>query len=225
MYNITLISTNHSEGGRCNSAELFKIIESLRPEVIFEEMPSKLHSLVYSDSFPALPDDAPLELKCVKNYLQKYDVKNIPVDIDVNPIRSNDETFMLKAFESDEAHKKFQREYNALKSAEGFDFFNSHKFINFSDRQTQIQEKIIESSTNKTILDKVYKAFLWEIELRENSMLENIHSYCKESHFERGVFLLGCGHRKAMMEKIFRVKELSEVRLSWNIYYGNLTSP
>ncbi len=66
--------------------------------------------------FPALPDDAPLELKCVKNYLQKYDVKNIPVDIDVNQIRSNDETFMLKAFESDEAHKKFQREYNALRN-------------------------------------------------------------------------------------------------------------
>ena len=109
MNNITLISTNHSESGRCNSAELFKIIESLRPEVIFEEMPSKLHSLVYSDSFPALPDDAPLELKCVKNYLQKYDVKNIPVDIDVNQdFYAREVEYMCASFSKYAAYKKIE---------------------------------------------------------------------------------------------------------------------
>lgn len=221
MYNITLISTNHSERGKCNSDELFKIIEALRPEVIFEEMPNNLHSIVYNKSFPALPEDAPLELKCVKKYLQKYYIKNIPVDIDVSPMQSTDKAFMLRTFENDENHKKFQTEYNTLKSIEGFGFFNSDKFINFSERQSLIEKKIIESSSTKTILNNAYKSFLRENDYRENAMLENINSYCKENRFGQAVFLLGCGHRKAMMEKISEYEELSEIRLNWNIYYGN----
>ena len=40
MYNITLICTAHKEVGKCNSVELYKIIEEFKPEIIFEELSS-----------------------------------------------------------------------------------------------------------------------------------------------------------------------------------------
>lgn len=38
MHNITLVNTYHCEKGNCNLIELFKIIENINPEVIFEEL-------------------------------------------------------------------------------------------------------------------------------------------------------------------------------------------
>ena len=40
MFNIVLISTEHREFGNCNSDELCKILESINPDVIFEEEPN-----------------------------------------------------------------------------------------------------------------------------------------------------------------------------------------
>ncbi len=37
MYNITLICTRHSEIGECNINALYKIIERIEPDLIFEE--------------------------------------------------------------------------------------------------------------------------------------------------------------------------------------------
>ena len=37
MHNVTLISTEHRENGKCNPDELHKILESINPNVIFEE--------------------------------------------------------------------------------------------------------------------------------------------------------------------------------------------
>jgi hypothetical protein len=48
MYNITVISTDHTESGKCNSDELYKIIKSINPEVIFEEMPNSLFKAMWS---------------------------------------------------------------------------------------------------------------------------------------------------------------------------------
>jgi len=47
MYNITLISTRHDELGKCNSNELYKIIESVDPELIFEGIPSSYFNKYY----------------------------------------------------------------------------------------------------------------------------------------------------------------------------------
>ena len=42
MYNITFIGTCHGKYGKCNSDELYKIIESISPDVIFEELTQDL---------------------------------------------------------------------------------------------------------------------------------------------------------------------------------------
>ena len=92
MCNITLIGTIHSENGQCNSNELYKILENINPEVIFDELPSHFSDMYYSDSFDMYcannillnrnPPVVPLEVKCNKKYKQNYNVEIIPVDID-----------------------------------------------------------------------------------------------------------------------------------------------
>ena len=63
MYIITSITTSHNEHGNCNSNELYKIIERIAPEVIFEEVPQSKFSKVYE----GLPGDS-LETNTIKKY-------------------------------------------------------------------------------------------------------------------------------------------------------------
>src|SRR6185436_2526339 len=79
MSTITLIATSHKEKGLCNSHELFKIIEQLRPDVIFEEIPPGKFEGVYAGT-----RQASLEVKTIKAYLQKYPATHhYPVDLDI----------------------------------------------------------------------------------------------------------------------------------------------
>ena len=220
MQKIILISTNHTESGKCNSDELYKIIETIRPEVIFEELPISLFDIVYNGNLRTLPRDAPLELKCIKKYLQNYDTQNIPVDIETNANQSKDVTFLLRTIEEDEEHKEFENEYNSIKFREGFDFFNSDTYLDFYEKKKLIEKKILESSPNKNALLVTYKLFQQEIDNREDSMLKNIYTYSKENEYNQAVFLLGCGHRKSMMKKIQEFDKKSEIKLNWRIFYG-----
>jgi hypothetical protein len=80
MYDITVLFTHHSELGKCNSDELYKIIESVNPDIIFEELQEDLFKIVYNgNQFP----NEPPEVKCVRRYLQGHKINHIPVDVDV----------------------------------------------------------------------------------------------------------------------------------------------
>ena len=70
MYNITLISTRHDEVGKCNSNELYKIIESINPELIFEEIPPSYFDKYYIDR-----SCNNLETDTINKYLETHDVK------------------------------------------------------------------------------------------------------------------------------------------------------
>ena len=65
MYNITLVSTHHSELGKCSSDELVKIIESISPNVIFEEICPALFDRFYKKNDIPIEIE-PLEIKAVK---------------------------------------------------------------------------------------------------------------------------------------------------------------
>lgn len=220
MYNITIISTNHTESGKCNSDKLYKIIKSINPEVIFEELPYSLFNIVYNDNFPSLPSDAPLELKCVKKYLQNHNTKHFPVDIDTSPNLSLDEKFIFSTFEKNEAYNKLKSEHNASLTQEGLDFLNSDKYLEFFERKISLEKQILESATRNNTLLNTYKVFYDEVDNRENAMLQNIYNYSKENQYNRAVFLLGAGHRKSIIKKTLEREKQSEIKLNWMIYYG-----
>ena len=79
MQEITSIATGHKEHGICNSVELYKIIEQIAPEVIFEEVFQSKFSAVYD----GLLGDS-LETNTIKRYLQKHSIAHFPVDLETN---------------------------------------------------------------------------------------------------------------------------------------------
>jgi len=233
MHNIILISTSHTESGKCNSDELYKIIESINPEVIFEELPPHWSDMFYSDSFDMrysvycdrnLSDRrlvVPFEVKCIKKYKQNYNIKIFPVDIDVSQKLSKyqDEIlFMNFTFMKYDDYKKLDNEQDSLIAQEGFYYLNSDKFLDLLEEKEIIEKNIVESKIHKDIFH-TYKLFRAEhYDNRENAMLQNIYNYSKENQYNQAVFLIGAGHRKSIMQKILEHEKTSEIKLNWTIY-------
>lgn len=80
MYNITLLSTVHKEIGKCNSEELYKIFQSINPDVIFleafENSYSQYHQMLFSQ-FGVYQER--LEIKAIQAYSQNHPFEYVPV--------------------------------------------------------------------------------------------------------------------------------------------------
>jgi len=232
MYNITIVATRHTELGKCNSDELYKIIESISPEVIFDELPGHAFDIYFSDSFDIYytnsillnrhPPEVPLEVKCIKKYRQNYNIKICPVDIDVRQKLSKyqDEiSFLFFTFLNYEDYERLDNENDVLIAQEGFRYLNSDKFWDFIVKKEVIVKNIIESDIQKDRLLNIYKIFHAEhYDNRENAMLQSIYNYSKENHYNQAVFLIGAEHKRSIMQKITDFENRSGIKLNWTMY-------
>lgn len=234
MNNITLVATAHSENGKCNSDELLEILETVNPEVIFDELPIHFSEMFYSDSFetyyannillnPRAPV-IPLEVKCIKKYKQNHDVKIVPVDIDLRHKLSEHQdeiSFLYLTFFKNEDYKKLDYEKENSIVNEGFHFLNSNNFLEFLEKKEVMEKNIIYSEIQKDRLINIYKLFKEEQhDNREIAMLQNIYNYSKGNQYNQAVFLIGAEHKKSIMQKITEYEKLSKNKLNWTIY-GN----
>lgn len=234
MKNITLIATIHTENGKCNSDELYKILEDVNPDVIFDELPKHFYDMYYGDSsdnyyannilLNRRVPEIPLEVKAVKKYIQNYESKIIPIDIDLrqNLSEYNDEiSFLFQKFLNDEDYQKLDSENEVLIRNKGFQFLNSNSFLDFLERKELLERSIMDSDPEKDRLINMYKIFK-ELQHgnREKTMLQNIYNYSEESDYKQAVFLIGAGHKKSIMKAINEFENQSEFILNWT-FYGN----
>lgn len=216
MKSITLICTRHEELGECNSNELYRIIESINPEIIFEEIPPSFFDKYYVDK-----SHSNLESNTINEYIKKYKIVQVPVDSDDVP--------------SDKFFKELENVYRRI---EGQIDINGFNFKNFTDQNRSLIEKYgfkylnsiecsnindelfiaIENGLTKINDDKLIQVFkYWKenIEKRENQMLRNIYNYCQTANFERAVFTIGAAHRKSLIEKIADFQKNENIKLNW----------
>jgi hypothetical protein len=219
MHNVTLVCTIHSEIGKCNSDELYKIIDYINPDVIFEELPCKSFDKIYNSN----RSDIPLEAKCIKKYLQNHDIEHIPVDSIADPNRPPLEKLMFEKFQRDTEYKKFKYDHNVLTAREGFDYLNSDRCMDLVEKWILIEKRIVESDKHKDLYLHRHNSFYEDVDNRENVMLQNIYNYSKENQYYQALFLLGCGHRKSVISKITEYEKLSEIKLNWTIYNNTQT--
>lgn len=233
MCSITLIGTIHSENGQCNSDELHKILEDIKPDVIFDELPSRFADLFYSDSFDIAYANSillkrpmpnlPLEVKCIKKYRQNHNVKIVSVDIDVSQDLAEQKEevhFLFNTFFKYKEYKNLDNEKEALVAKEGFHFLNSNKFLDLLEKKEFLEREIIDSDPHKHRLLATYSSHRKQIDNREKVMLDNIYKYCKENQYNEAVFLLGAEHKKSITQNIIEYEKLSEIKLNWKVY-GN----
>lgn len=209
MHNITLISTIHKEIGRCNSDELYKIIENICPDVIFleafEENYSKYDQFIFSQ-FGVYKER--LELKTIQQYSQNHTFKYVPV-LDVG-LSVEFET-KIKIVSENKDCQRLLDNYNSLEMDGGFQFLNSEKSIVLQEEMRELENRIIN---NETMQQKVNA----NIDAYEDSMLRNIYSFCQNNSFNTAIFMCGIAHRKSIIGKINEYEKKSEIKLNWTFY-------
>lgn len=219
MYSITLICTRHEEAGKCNSNELYRIIENISPEIIFEEIPP-----TFFDKYNKHKTHRNLETITISRYLEAHKIEHIPVDSDDVPC----ESFFLD-------HINMHRKIEGLTDVNGFDFrtltdrnrdyierygfeyLNSDSCIYFCELLANAIERGIKKLNN----EKLFRTNeLWkEVQAkRENVMLQNIYKYSEDHKYNKAVFPLGAGHRKSIIQKVQRYHKKQKLKLNWSFY-------
>ncbi|KAF0198895.1 MAG: hypothetical protein FD166_886 [Bacteroidetes bacterium] len=221
MYNITLISTEHRESGKCNTSELHKIIESISPEVIFEE---ETNDERYQKYYNEENSYNSLEIQCIKKYLLNHDIKHVPVDAEPNQYLTFQEwDYMFDTFKKYSAYNQIVKEHCTLRDREGFSYLNSEACMEIHEKMKITERQLIEfSGINKSELLRIYKLFHKEHDFREGTMILNIYNYSKENQYNKAVFLIGYAHRKSITQKIIEYEKRENLELIWTFYNDHI---
>jgi|LakMenEpi03Aug12_release.lakeMendotaPanAssembly.Ray.scaffolds.fasta_scaffold76193_4 hypothetical protein len=218
MYNITLICTHHSDFGKCNSEELYKIIESIRPDVIFEELTQELFDKFYKEK--SIPFETP-EIKSVKRYIKEHTAYHFPVDINVSENLSTKEIkYFFDTLGKYHVYKKLDEDQKKLTFEEGYVFLNSKRNEDLIEEKKVVEKPLIGFEINGNQLSRICDFFYEEQHKREHEIIKNIYNYSEKIIYNQAVLLLGSGHRKTVFEKIKKYESEKDVKLNW-VLYGN----
>lgn len=215
MQNITIISSFHKNLGKCNPKELYKIIEEIQPEIIFEELCFETFSMVYADN--SIPNT--IEAIAIKNYIRNYSVKHFPVDtypLDERELFCGADKI---ANRSPEYINLWNKQISMITN-HGYDFINSNDCYELLDKISDIERKVLREINDI----KLYREYESERALhnnREYAMLKNIYDYSKKNNYNIAVFICGVEHRKPLKNKIQEKETKEELNISWKFYNGN----
>lgn len=219
MQNITLIGTRHEEAGICTSDQLYKIFEIINPKVIFEEIPPS-----YFDKYYVTNARRNLESDTVLRYLKSHTIQHFPVDSDDVPPDSffKDLEHLHKRIEgltdvNGFNYRNFVDKNSLYVKRYGLPYTNSDKSISITEEIKISIEKGLEVINDEKLFE-TYQKWKEINEKRENEMLMNIHSYCKENDFDIAIFMVGFAHRKSLMQKISEFKANPEIKINWIFY-------
>lgn len=227
MSTITLIATGHKEKGLCNSDELFKIIEQINPDVIFEEIPPLKFEAVYAGT-----RKESLEIKAIKAYLQKYpDTHHYPVDLDIDETIEKEikmEVDGVAFICNDYSHEYYILDDQISNGSEkyGFPFLNSDRCSESIFRKKVLEKQILDAlkddinqrAMDHETLNLAYKQWIEQIDERENEMLRNIYSYMEQKKYKKALFPVGAAHRKPIQQKISEYELKESFKLNWVFY-------
>ena len=213
MYNITLVCTRHDELGKCNSDELYKIIESINPEIIFEE----LSHLQFMEAYlwNVLKT---LETNAIKMYLQNHTINHIPVDTYKRPYLDTNSMEVIFNCMLDESRKLRELVDNHKLSLKenGFNYLNSKQNDDFFEKYNILKEKVLDVIKNKNLF-RISELEKEVIDKREYEIIENIYNYSKKNQYNQALLFIGSGHRKSIIEKIKKYTQ-DNIKLNWTLF-------
>ncbi|MCL2722706.1 MAG: hypothetical protein FWD47_15360 [Treponema sp.] len=209
MHNIILMGSYHADKGNCNHTELLRIIENIKPDVIFEEKPSLYYDFYYKDKTRSC-----LESDAINLYLENNSLIQILVDDEV--ILPENSKYLYEQIEKRSGNYRNLIDTNSYRvSKYGFKYLNSVDYLNYH----QVLENEIEETLKFINNDKLFlirKAWLeWE-EKRDNEMMKKIYNYSKSNNYNIGIFLVGAAHRASIIKKIPVYNTKESKTLNWN---------
>ncbi len=215
MNNITLIFTDHKErNGLCNSYKLFKLIEKLSPDIIFEE----LHIDLFDEYYKKYSLST-LETKAINLYLRQNPITHIPVDrYDISLIKSEYFSPIYRAIDQvNPYHSMLWSMHIELAEDMGFEYLNSDLCTSILELKRFWVERVLKE-INNIELSLRYKKWVDNQENRENEMIKNIYNYKHLSNYSNGLFWIGAEHRKSIIKKIKEYESKENLNLNWIFY-------
>lgn len=216
MGKITLVCTVHNKRGSCSENELVGILESVDPDVIFEEIRPSDFDSYYACLYT-------LETQAVTRYVKaRATTRQVPVDnfddiVDPGSLRRDIDILFDYAESNSIEYRALIAERDWKTDQLGFRYLNSPEFEELSKRSRELLENIIARSDSDG-LKNILSTWNGQLQRRENSMLENIYAFCRTIPFKKGVFLVGAEHISPLIEGIeSRIKREANL-VSWNIW-------
>ena len=206
----------------CNSHELYKIIDKINPDIIFEEVPPSVF-----DNYYITKTRRNLESDTISHYVDHHQAKHIPVDSDNIPNDSffQDYEYLIKRIESlrDQNGSSFRQlvDNNRINSSMyGFNYLNSSDQLQISDQINKtIEDALLVMNDEK--LSKAYQSWKDVNNKREHEMLNNIYNYSRENDYKTAILTIGSGHGRTIIEKIPVYELKTGIQLQWKLYKGN----
>jgi len=216
MKTISLVCTVHAEKGLANVVELRAILERLRPEVIFLEVPPDAFDCYYGAC-----TRENLESKAVQQHRENNQVELVPIDLSPpgeDFFRDNQYLFERIEEKSYEYRRLVDRNSIYVRDY-GFAYLNSEYCCkHWSDLDAEILTTI--RTIDEPRLAELYELWKQTIELRDEEMLKNVRQYCGDNSFEKGVFLVGSAHRQAIIDKSKARPGDEQTTMQWD-FLGN----
>lgn len=215
MYNVYVIFTQHKAEGNINSNELLKIIESIQPDVIFEEILYVVYDQVYVQQ-----NRPKLESEAVKAYLMTNDLELIPVDTFEPPDGYyNSQNHLLEVlgrniYKSVRHNNAFTNLINSS-TAGGFPFLNSDENdILLNDLENEQNQHLAELGDDN--LNQIAALRNEVNSKRDEEMIDNIYKYGEQNEFRTGILLIGAGHRRSIKSKLDKIEPRYGVEIKWH---------
>ncbi|AKP50899.1 hypothetical protein [Cyclobacterium amurskyense] len=209
MTKITFISTRYKKNGKCNADNLCSILEIQKPEVIFLEALEATYSQFERINFSSFGIyHHKLEIEALQKLSAHFSFKYVPVldneitnlfDKKYNSIPVNNELDAMLL------------EFSKLECLEGFEFLNSARGMALHSKMRDFENSLLQD-------EEFLKTYDVKLEEYENSMIQNIYSFCKFNSFEKGVYMCGSAHRESLIKKfeLFECKE--KLGIKWEVF-------
>ena len=217
MTRVLLLGTVHEEQGLATVPALHAILASMRPDVIFLEIPPA--------AFPAYSDGtrSNLESSAARQYLESNNVAIVPVDLPT-PEDSffTDWQYMDRRIAATSPTYRQLVDQNTLDIAiYGFPYLSSERSSNAWSAIYEAMEAAIQRLSHDTRLPLIYESWRRTNELRDRAMLRNIYDYGRHNAFEKGVLLIGAAH----MQSIVGISREADAPGAIRIERGDLYDP
>lgn len=209
MYDITLFCTAHSENGKCNPGELYKFIEELRPELIFEELSLAAYNECYGTQ-----NRFTVETSAIKMYLHNHKIKHVPV-VGSELTKDLDRKFELLITNSNYIHL-----IDNLMSQEekfGFQFLNSDQCDKLYEEISEV-EKLILKNNDDLVFSSIYRMGNEIIDVYEYEIIKNVYDYSTNNKYNYALMFIGAAHRKSLTQKIQEYENKDKLKLKWTFY-------
>ena len=213
MKTISLVCSVHQEQGPVNVPALCAILDRIRPDVVFLEIPPE----PYAD-FVETERRSNLESTAVGTFRKVNQVDLVPVDL---PTPNSDffrrsEHFFREIERSSSAYRGLVDVNRRYVRDHGFDYLNSEYCSSlWSDIYREIRCAAV--NTGDASMIDFCNEWTQTMKLRDIAMVQNIRAYSLRNDFKNAVFLVGASHRASIINEANKQFESDSATVRWEV--------